>query len=145
NFLASMADAPGLRAGERLLALTTCAFDIALLELFLPLCAGGCVVLGERALLEQPGRPADALRTRRIDVFQATPSTWRLLRAEGWEGNAGLRALTGGEALTPELAGWLRPRVGELWNLYGPTETTVWSSLQRIDEPAPARCPIGRP
>ena len=145
NFLASMTEAPGFAPGQRLLALTTYAFDISVLELLLPLAAGGCVVLGERALLETPGRLAAALREQRIDVFQATPSTWRLLRAEDWAGQADLVALTGGEALTPELAQWLCPRVGALWNLYGPTETTVWSSLQRIESTAPGRCPIGRP
>ncbi len=145
NFLAAMADAPGFAPGQRLLALTTYAFDISVLELLLPLAAGGCVVLGERALLEAPGRLAAALQEQRIDVFQATPSTWRLLRAQGWSGQPELVALTGGEALTPELARWLLPRVGALWNLYGPTETTVWSSLQRIDASEPQRCPIGRP
>lgn len=145
NFLGSMADRPGFAAGQRLLALTTYAFDISVLELLLPLAAGGCVVLGERGLLEAPGRLAEALQTRRIDVFQATPSTWRLLRTEDWAGQSGLTALTGGEALTPELAQWLQPRVAMLWNMYGPTETTVWSSLQRIDENALQRCPIGRP
>lgn len=145
NFLGSMADRPGFAAGQRLLALTTYAFDISVLELLLPLVAGGCVVLGERGLLEAPGRLADALHTRRIDVFQATPSTWRLLRMEGWTGQPGLVALTGGEALTPELAQWLQPRVAMLWNMYGPTETTVWSSLQRIDEAQLQRCPIGCP
>lgn len=145
NFLASMLDAPGFSPGQRLLALTTYAFDISVLELLLPLAAGGCVVLGERGLLEAPGRLAEALKTRRIDVFQATPSTWRLLRTDDWVGQPGLVALTGGEALTPELAQWLRPRVAMLWNMYGPTETTVWSSLQRIDEVEPQRCPIGRP
>ncbi len=145
NFLASMAEAPGFAPGQRLLALTTYAFDISVLELLLPLAAGGCVVLGERALLEAPGRLSSALREQRIDVFQATPSTWRLLRAEDWAGQSDLVALTGGEALTPELAQWLRPRVGALWNLYGPTETTVWSSQQRIDAGELDRCPIGRP
>lgn len=145
NFLASMADAPGFLPGQRLLALTTYAFDISMLELLLPLAAGGCVVLGDRALLEAPGRLSAALRVQGIDVFQATPSTWRLLRAEDWAGQPNLVALTGGEALTPELAQWLRPRVGALWNLYGPTETTVWSSLQRIESTELERCPIGRP
>ncbi len=145
NFLAAMAEVPGFAPGQRLLALTTYAFDISVLELLLPLNAGGCVVLGERALLEAPGRLAEALRDQRINVFQATPSTWRLLSAEAWVGQPDLIALTGGEALTPELAQWLKPRVGALWNLYGPTETTVWSSRQRIDELEPQRCPIGLP
>lgn len=145
NFLASMAEQPGLAAGQRLLALTTYAFDIAVLELFLPLAVGGTVVLGERSLLEAPEALASALSAQRIDLLQATPSTWRLLRAHDWPGQPKLKALVGGEALSPELAAWLQPRVASLWNMYGPTETTVWSSLQEITAADTALCPIGRP
>ncbi|MCG6118299.1 MAG: amino acid adenylation domain-containing protein [Aquimonas sp.] len=145
NFLASMAERPGLAADQRLLALTTYAFDIAVLELFLPLAVGGTVVLGERSLLESPEALASALVDQRIDLLQATPSTWRLLRAHDWPGLTRLMALTGGEALSPELAAWLQPRVAALWNMYGPTETTVWSSLQQITAADTALCPIGLP
>jgi amino acid adenylation domain-containing protein len=145
NFLASMVESPGIGEDDRLLALTTCAFDIAVLEIFGALCSGALLVLGDRHLLENPVDLIHRIESEAISVLQATPATWRLLRAAGWEGSPRLRALCGGEPMTPGLAAWLRPRVRELWNLYGPTETTVWSSLQRISEEEVTSCPIGRP
>lgn len=145
NFLASMADSPGLQRDDRVLALTTYAFDIAVLEIFLPLALGATLVLGQRSLLEATDALAAFIDAEQISVLQATPSTWRLLRAHDWAARPSLKALTGGEALGPDLAAWLLPRVGELWNMYGPTETTVWSSLQRIIASNVELCPIGHP
>jgi acyl-CoA synthetase (AMP-forming)/AMP-acid ligase II len=78
-----------------------------------------------------------------VTVLQATPATWKLLLAAGWEGKADLKALCGGEALPEELARGLLDRVGELWNMYGPTETTIWSTVQRMEADEPVL--IGRP
>ncbi|MBW7931942.1 MAG: amino acid adenylation domain-containing protein, partial [Gammaproteobacteria bacterium] len=131
NFLRSMLREPGIRAGDRWLAVTTLSFDIAVLELLGPLAAGATVVLATA----EEARDGDALRrllASGIDIMQATPATWRLLLAAGWEGTPGLRMLCGGEALPPALAAELLPRGAQLWNLYGPTETTVWSSCARI-------------
>jgi amino acid adenylation domain-containing protein len=148
NFLAAMAERPGLGSDDRLLALTTLAFDISVLELFLPLLAGARVELVERETAADPARLAAALEAVAATVLQATPATWRLLLEGGWPGRQGLRALCGGEALTPALAGRLAPRVGRLWNVYGPTETTVWASVHPLasgaagERPAPLGGPI---
>ncbi|RMF94706.1 MAG: non-ribosomal peptide synthetase, partial [Gammaproteobacteria bacterium] len=136
NFLLSMQREPGLARGERLLAVTTVAFDIAYLELLLPLCAGGTTVIAPASAVNDPLALAGLLDTAAIDVLQATPSTWRLLLAADWPGRAGLRMLSGGEPLDPALAAALQPRGAELWNLYGPTETTIWSSCGRVRDPA---------
>lgn len=144
NFLASMAREPGLGPDDRLLAVTTLSFDIAVLELLLPLSVGATVVLAstDEAL---DGRALRALIERhRINVMQATPSTWRMLIDSGWTGAPGFKALIGGEALPPDLAAQLLERVGELWNMYGPTETTVWSTCWRVAQPENGIC-IGRP
>jgi amino acid adenylation domain-containing protein len=144
NFLGSMASCPGLRAGERLLAITTTSFDIAGLELFLPLWTGATVVIADRETARDARKLRHKLESSEIDLLQATPATWRLLLEAGWRGDRKLRMLCGGEALSPALADRLLALGGELWNLYGPTETTVWSSLQRI-EPDYDRITIGRP
>lgn len=142
NFLRSMAHTPGIGADDRLLAITTTAFDIAGLELFLPLYAGATIVLADF----ETTRDARLLRRRLergdITTMQATPAMWRLLLEAGWTGDQRLRMLCGGEALTPALADALLAAGGELWNMYGPTETTIWSSLQRI-EPGYDRITIG--
>jgi len=144
NFLKSMAAEPGLTAADRLVAVTTPSFDIALNELFCPLTVGATVVLasdeeaGDGALLDR------LLSSSGATVMQATPATWRLLIGAGWRGGPRFRAWCGGEALSVDLAEQLLDRVGELWNMYGPTETTVWSSCGRITE-VTAGISIGKP
>ncbi len=132
SFLASMRRAPGLKAGDRLLAVTSLSFDIAGLEIWLPLVTGGCIELATRE--EAADGPALAARLAACGarVMQATPSTWRMLLDTGWTGDPRLAALCGGEALPRGLAAALRQRTGELWNLYGPTETTIWSSVLEV-------------
>lgn len=153
NFLHSMVRTPGLAADERLLAVTTLAFDIAVLELLLPLTVGACTVIATRDELADPRRLAQRLGESRIAVMQATPALWRNLITAGWAGEPKLRMLCGGEALDAELAAALLARGAELWNMYGPTETTVWSCCARITAASattvpptvPPTVPVGRP
>jgi amino acid adenylation domain-containing protein len=132
NFLESMRREPGLREGERLLAITTVSFDIAALELFLPLVVGGEVELVAHADCVDAERLRDRLESSRPDVMQATPTTWRMLVEAGWAGSPGLRILSGGEPLSRELADELLRRGKCLWNMYGPTETTIWSTVHEV-------------
>jgi amino acid adenylation domain-containing protein len=132
NFLNSMAREPGLTSADTLLAVTTISFDIAGLELYLPLYVGGCVAIVDRETAGDGDRLMAALRLHQATVMQATPATWRLLIAAGWKGSPKFRGFCGGEPLPVDLAGPLLTRVGELWNLYGPTETTIWSTTFRV-------------
>ena len=137
NFLRSMARAPGLRQGERVLAVTTLGFDIAVLELLLPLSVGATIVLASEAEASDGDALARLICTHGVSLLQATPSRWQLLLDAGWSGQRGLRGLVGGEALSPALARVLTERCDEVWNMYGPTETTVWSSAWRVQAQAP--------
>lgn len=132
NFLAGMQDLLEMKEGDAMPLLTTVTFDIALLELFLPLTTGGSVHLPERDVAEDGFRLASLLDRKSFTHVQATPATWRMLEETEWEGDDRLTILSGGEALTPELAGALLPRCRRLWNLYGPTETTIWSTARRV-------------
>ena len=132
NFFLSMADRPGMTARDRLLALTTISFDIALLELFLPLTVGGEIIMASRAEARDGYDLADLLVSRDVTIMQATPATWRLMLDCEWQGRSELKALCGGEAMPSSLMQALIPKVGELWNMYGPTETTVWSSCRLL-------------
>jgi amino acid adenylation domain-containing protein len=143
NFLAAMSRRPGLASADVLLAVTTLSFDIAGLELYLPLLAGAQVVLVPRAVALDGERLRELLVHSRATVMQATPATWRLLLEAGWRGDGTLTVLCGGEALPRDLAEALLARSGALWNLYGPTETTIWSTLQKVSNAG--RISIGRP
>ncbi len=144
NFLGTMASEPGLGSSDRLLAVTTLSFDIATLELLLPLTVGARIVLASRETAADGLALRHLLESSGATVMQATPSTWRLLLEAGWTGSPEFRALCGGEALPRDVAESLLGRVGQLWNLYGHTETTVWSTCGRIEHPVD-RITIGRP
>ena len=145
NFLSSMGREPGLTANDTLLAVTTLSFDIAGLELYLPLVNGGTVVLASQEEAADGWKLLALLNDSHATVMQATPATWRMLLESGWTGTPGLKALCGGEALPPELANQLLSRCGELWNMYGPTETTIWSSVYKVEQNFLNAVPIGRP
>jgi amino acid adenylation domain-containing protein len=144
NFLLSMAREPGLTYRDTLLAVTTLSFDIAGLELFLPLTVGARLVLVPREAASDAARLMEHLAASGATTMQATPATWRLLIDGGWSGTRGLKILCGGEAMPRELAGKLLARGSELWNMYGPTETTIWSTVHRVDERG-GSVSIGRP
>lgn len=127
-----------------LLAVTTLAFDIHALEVWLPLVVGARVEIVPREETADGLALLERLERSQATVLQATPTTWRLLLAAGWPGDPHLKALCGGEAMPVGLADQLRPRVGKLWNMYGPTETTVWSTVHHV-ETTECPIPIGRP
>jgi amino acid adenylation domain-containing protein len=143
NFLFTMQRRPGLTANDVLVAVTTLSFDIAGLELYLPLISGARVVIAPPETSSDPGDLAGLLRHSGATVMQATPTTWRMLVDSGWDGGAGLKGLCGGEALPVALAEQLIDLSVELWNMYGPTETTIWSTCSRVRRAEPIT--IGHP
>lgn len=142
--LAAFAERLGLgdrAVGPRWLSVTALSFDISIAELLLPLLHGGSVHL----VSDETARDGQRLRAR-VEAtgpgwLQATPSTWRMLLYAGWEGQAELQAISGGEALPRPLADSLRARCRRLWNAYGPTEATIWATLGPVE----GEVSIGRP
>jgi amino acid adenylation domain-containing protein len=134
NFLAAMQGDIGIDATDRVLALTSLSFDIAVLELYWPLCVGVPIELVDRQTAQNPTDLLARIARSGVSLVQATPATWQMLcRERGFEQLPPIRALCGGEALSSELAQALLRQTGELWNMYGPTETTVWSTAYRLN------------
>ena len=132
HVLGELAEHIGITPDDTMVAVTTVSFDIAALEIFMPLMFGARVVLATREVAADPVQLNALLRAERATVLQATPTTWQLL--SGQDPAPTLRvALCGGEALPPALAGELRRMAGSAFNVYGPTETTIWSTLARLD------------
>ncbi|HKR15461.1 MAG TPA: non-ribosomal peptide synthase/polyketide synthase [Pyrinomonadaceae bacterium] len=144
NFLSFMQKQLSVTGQDILLAVTSLSFDIAVLELFMPLLTGARVVLLTREQTMDAAMLSEQLSTSKATLMQATPATWRMLSESGWKAESPLKVLCGGEALSRELAHQLANSGAELWNLYGPTETTVWSLTTRI-EADEKRITIGRP
>ncbi|MHC5744028.1 MAG: amino acid adenylation domain-containing protein [Nostoc sp.] len=152
NFLASMSHCPGLTDSDTFCAVTTISFDIAALELYLPLVVGAKVVVVGREVARDGARLLLELQHSSTTVMQATPATWQMLVASGLSTQLlGMKILCGGEALPPQLAHQLLETGAQVWNLYGPTETTIWSSICQLRnestqlEARNAIAPIGRP
>jgi amino acid adenylation domain-containing protein len=146
NFLWSMCKKPGIHKDDLLLTVTPISFDIAVLELFLPLIVGATVVIVSNETTTNPFLLSEAISHYHVNIMQATPATWQLLIESGWAGEPQLKALCGGDVFTRKLADQLLDRVDSLWNMYGPTETTIWSSLCEIkkgDTPITIGKPIG--
>ncbi|MEU9201095.1 amino acid adenylation domain-containing protein [Streptomyces sp. NPDC048332] len=143
NFLLAMAHMLQVTSDDRLLAITTHSFDIAALELYLPLITGGQVCVCESATAADATLLAEKIADWRPTVMQATPATWAMLVRVGWQNTEGVKVLCGGEALPDGLKDQLVAR-GEAWNLYGPTETTIWSAAKRLrrEEPVTIGGPI---
>lgn len=134
NFMHAMQAQPGLTAQDIMLSVTTLSFDIAGLELFLPLLVGATTVLAQTMDTVDGVRLAAELRRCEATILQATPATWQLLLESEWAGDDRLTMLCGGEALSRQLANELAVRGSALWNMYGPTETTIWSAAYRVTE-----------
>ena len=143
NFLYAIRQSLVVSEADILLAVTTLSFDIAGLELFLPLSTGARVVVASREEATDGQQLLKKLSDSKATVMQATPATWRMLLDSGWIGDRHLKILCGGEALSRDLAGQLLEKGGDLWNLYGPTETTIWSSVYKVTNQE--RILIGRP
>jgi len=144
NFLLSMQERPGITAADRLCAVTTLSFDIAVLELLLPLTVGARIEIADPATAADGMELARLLDSSQASMLQATPATWRMLLDAGWQSRPGMAMLCGGEALPQELAVRMLALGGEVWNLYGPTETTIWSALHPL-RPQDAQPWLGGP
>jgi amino acid adenylation domain-containing protein len=144
NLLRSMEREPGLSATDTLVSVTTLSFDIAALELFLPLMTGARLAIATKEQVLDGYRLLNLLEQSQATVMQATPAGWRILLEAGWKGRPRLKVLCGGEALARDLADSLLDCSDDVWNVYGPTETTIWSSATRLEKRA-GPVPIGPP
>jgi amino acid adenylation domain-containing protein len=143
TFLYAMSKEPGLSEDDRLLSVTTVSFDIAALELFLPLVVGATLYIASRKDTTDGKALQNLLQENNITVFQATPATYQLLLTSKWDNTKDIRLLCGGETLPAELVVDLMERSRELWNMYGPTETTIWSTVKKVTR-AESPMPIGK-
>ncbi|EAO52131.1 Glycine-AMP ligase / L-threonine-AMP ligase / Bacillibactin synthase dhbF [Bacillus thuringiensis serovar israelensis ATCC 35646] len=145
NFLMAMQQKFSLNENDHLLAVTTFAFDISALEIYLPLISGASLTIAQKEDIQEPSALTTLLQEERVTVMQATPTLWQALVTDYPEKLQGLNILVGGEALPAHLANKLKELGCSITNLYGPTETTIWSTFMNIDESEKGIPPIGKP
>ncbi|KAI1127489.1 hypothetical protein F5Y10DRAFT_292768 [Nemania abortiva] len=135
NLLLGMRQEPGCSKTDRLLAITTVSFDMAFLELFLPLICGGTTIVAQQNETRDPAALVGLMTRHKVTIMQGTPAMWQMLLNSGWEGHPRLlKIFCGGEALSRTLADRLLTCGKVVWNMYGPTETTVYASIWRVRE-----------
>jgi amino acid adenylation domain-containing protein len=147
NFLCTMQQQPGITAEDVLVGVTTFTFDIASLEIFLPIIVGARLVMAKREVASDGKQLLNLLVANGATIMQATPATWQLMLEAGWQTGNQLKILCGGETLSPKLASQLQTRSTSLWNVYGPTETTIWSLISQVESQKDIKdiIPIGHP
>jgi amino acid adenylation domain-containing protein len=144
NLLYSMQVMPGIQESDKVLALTTIGFDIAAVELFLPLITGAETVIVSREVGRDGPALLELVRSERITFMQSTPATWKMMLSAGWDSMLEMKAICTGEEMPRQLAEILNGRCLSYYNMYGPTETTVYSTGTQI-YPGEERITIGRP
>ncbi|MDR3712091.1 MAG: amino acid adenylation domain-containing protein [Puia sp.] len=145
NLLLSMQESPGMRSSDILLATTTISFDIAELEIFLPLICGGKLIVADHETARDGRVLLETIQSEGVTIIQGTPTMWINMIESGWNDPLTIKILCGGEAMSRDLAKKLVPRCSSLWNMYGPTETTIWSTIKHItaaDQPITIGKPI---
>jgi amino acid adenylation domain-containing protein len=144
NVVQHLQQEPGFSAADKTIALATIAFDLATIEIYLPLLTGAELVLADTQTTRNGQALSALLQTEGITFMQATPSTWRMLGEAGWRGNRGLTVISCAEALSLDLARTLLTDCQSVWNFYGPTETTIYATGGQITT-ADTRITIGKP
>ncbi|MHA4842639.1 non-ribosomal peptide synthetase [Flavitalea antarctica] len=142
NFLTSMQKRLQLDSNSVLLSVTTYSFDICYLEFFLPLISGANLVILPREKTMDGIKLAQSIADNRVTHMQGTPSTWQLLIDSGWQNEAALTMLVGGEPVKEGLKNQLAG-MGIVFNVYGPTETTIWSTIMKLE--VSQKVMIGKP
>jgi amino acid adenylation domain-containing protein len=132
NFLLGINPTLNCTPSDILLSVTSLSFDIAALELYLPLMVGARVIIASQQTIKNSQKLQQQINQFNITMMQATPATWQMLILGGWTGKHNLKILSGGEALDQKLAQQLTQNSQQLFNLYGPTETTIWSSIYQV-------------
>lgn len=134
NFLYSMADILELKMKEEINigGVTSISFDISILEFLLPLITGGQTILLTKKVVTDANLFDNCIKNMGINIFQATPTTWKMILELGWIGNQSMDVLVGGEMVTKDLAFQLTSNFNNVWNVYGPTEATIWATTKKL-------------
>lgn len=144
NLLLSIQQAPGMNENDIMLGITTISFDIAELEMYLPLISGAQLIIVDSDVAKDGRALLDIIQAENVTIMQATPFSWRMMLQSGWNQRLPLKAFCGGEAMGKDLAEKMLERCAELWNMYGPTETTIYSTIKKVS-PKDEVITIGKP
>jgi amino acid adenylation domain-containing protein len=143
NVAQTLATELDLGPADTVLVLPAAVFNASVTELLAPLVTGAKIVVAAAGAAVDGAQLSRLIAAERVNFLHAQPGAWQALIDTGLRPTRGLRALSGGESLSVELADQILDRCRTLWNTYGKAETTFYSTLSRIERSAPIN--IGRP
>ncbi len=143
NLATAMATELGLGAADTVLVLSSAASRVPLMDLWVPLIAGARILVAPAGVAAHGARLSRLIAEEGVTLLYASPTRWETLIDTGLKGARSLRAVSGGEPLSEELAEKILARCRVLWNAYGAPETGGFSTLARLEGSAPVT--IGRP
>jgi amino acid adenylation domain-containing protein len=132
NAVAAITKLMDVSSEDILLSATTFTFDVAEMEMYLPLFNGARLVVASQETVQDIDRLKARIKDSGATLFLATPVTFKMLILSSWEGKSDLRVLSGGEGLPKEIAKEMLARCRGMWNGYAPTETTIYSLIKKI-------------
>jgi amino acid adenylation domain-containing protein len=142
NILEAYIDRIGLDSRYHFISMTNYAFDIFLMELFVPLLLGSHLTLLNHKQRFDVQYINTLFQQFEYKCMQATPTLWNILISEGLLPQNHLKLIAAGEALPATTAERLFLISTEVYDCYGPTETTVYSTIAKINH---ANKNIGKP
>ncbi|MEU3934981.1 amino acid adenylation domain-containing protein [Streptomyces sp. NPDC029044] len=121
ELVAGLGDLVGTDRLHAVLAATPTSFDVSVYEIFVPLCAGGSVVLADDVFAV-----CDADAPVSAATVSSVPSALAQLAALGGLAGRARTVFSGGEALPgPLVRAMFDAGVTAVFNMYGPTENSV--------------------
>ncbi|ROP35503.1 non-ribosomal peptide synthetase [Saccharothrix texasensis] len=138
--LRAMGELVELTPTDRLASITTPAFDVSTVEMLAPLIGGATLVVVPADDVADGGLLRARIEETGATVVQGGPASWRMIVAAGGVPARVRLRISGGEAMTRDLADDLQTDGATLIDGYGPTETTVYSAAGVVSHaPDPVR------
>lgn len=128
NALKAARDLLEFTTDDTFLGVTTLAFDISIIEIFLPLIVGADILLRDKKTLLDPHEMARLVREEGVTAIHTGPSVWSVILSQIPDFPKLRIAVSAGEAISPKLAKIIARYADRSWNMYGPTETTIWAT-----------------
>ncbi len=144
NTVLAVAEDLKLQSLDIVFAGSTISFDVAFLELLLPLAFGASIYLVEKDIAGDAGQRLHHVRASSATVMMGTPTMYRLLLEAGWQGDPRMQVVVGGEVLPLNLGKRLAAMCRTVWNQYGPSETAICATREKIEADAD-QITIGHP
>ncbi len=135
NTIRSLGHILNLSESDVFLAVANSAFDMAIMDIWLPLSLGSTLIFSSEIERRTPKKLLKFIYKYKVSIMEAPPALWQSLIDAGLrKPKHSIKLLSGGEVMTPSLANVML-KIGPTYNLYGPTENSIYTTIDEIKNP----------